>query len=55
MTQQTIALLPKIEEVDEVMRADLSRQDWIAKSIPKSCVVALAMLSLTDLCPPLPR
>jgi predicted RNase H-like nuclease len=42
MTQQTIAILPKIEEVDEVMRADPSRQDWIVEVHPEVCFVALA-------------
>ncbi len=42
MTKQTIAILPKIEEVDDVMRTDLSRQDWIVEVHPEVCFVTLA-------------
>jgi len=42
MTQQTIAILPKIEEVDRVMRTDLSRQDWIVEVHPEVCFVTVA-------------
>lgn len=42
MTQQTIAILQKIEEVDDVMRTDLSRQDWIVEVHPEVCFVTLA-------------
>jgi predicted RNase H-like nuclease len=42
MTRQTIAILPKIEEVDEVMRADPSRQRWIVEVHPELSFAALA-------------
>ena len=42
MTQQAMAILPKIREVDHVMRADSSRQDWVVEIHPEACFVALA-------------
>jgi predicted RNase H-like nuclease len=42
MSHQTIEILPKIEEVDRVMRADLSRQDWVAEVHPEVCFLTLA-------------
>jgi predicted RNase H-like nuclease len=42
MSKQTFAILPKIEEVDAVMRADLARQEWIVEVHPEVCFLVLA-------------
>jgi predicted RNase H-like nuclease len=42
MTKQTMAVLPKIEEIDDVMCGDVSRQGWIVEVHPEVCFVALA-------------
>jgi predicted RNase H-like nuclease len=42
MTHQTMAILPKIEEVDAAMAADPSRQRWIAEVHPELCFAAMA-------------
>ena len=34
MSKQACAIFPKIEEVDGVMRADLTRQEWIVEVHP---------------------
>jgi predicted RNase H-like nuclease len=42
MSKQTFAILPKIEEIDSVMRADLARQEWIVEVHPEVCFIVLA-------------
>jgi threonine dehydratase len=42
MSKQAFAILPKIEEVDAVMCADLSRQEWIVEVHPEVCFIVLA-------------
>jgi threonine dehydratase len=42
MSKQACAILPKIEEVDAVMRADLTRQEWIVEVHPEVCFITLA-------------
>jgi threonine dehydratase len=42
MSKQAFAILPKIEEIDAVMRADLARQEWIVEVHPEVCFIVLA-------------
>ena len=42
MTRQTMGILPNIEEIDQLMCAERSRQEWIVEAHPEVCFVSLA-------------
>jgi predicted RNase H-like nuclease len=42
MTRQSIGILPKIAEVDAVLRQNVNRQDWVIEVHPELCFVGIA-------------